>query len=116
MKEKEKKEMKKEFDNAVEDTDLAVRPSCKMKVCENEKTGEIEIVYGKGCPKGYIEKIAGKIAVRGMRFRPKKRAVDDEDEDEYEDDDEDEAEDREQEIVSLEKRLKELKKKKTDLG
>ena len=107
MKEKEKKKIKKEFENVAKDVDLAVRPSCKMKVCENEQTGEIEIVYGKGCPKGYIEKIAGKIAVRGMRFRPKKRAVDDEDEDE------DEDEDKEQEIVSLEKRLKELKKKKT---
>lgn len=53
-----------------ESEDLAVRPHCKMRVCENEKTGEIEIVYAKGCQKGYIERIAGRIAVKGMRFRP----------------------------------------------
>lgn len=65
------KELKKK---KTEDTkeDIAVRPHCKMTVCENEKTGEIEIVYGKNCPKGYIEKIAGRVATRGMRFTPEK--------------------------------------------
>lgn len=64
-----KEEMKKSVEAREPDVDIAVRPHCKMMVCENEKTGEIEIVYSKGCPKGYIEKIAGKIAVKGMRFR-----------------------------------------------
>jgi hypothetical protein len=52
--------------------DIAVRPHCKMKVCEDEETGEIIIVYNKNCPKGYIEKIAGKVALKGVRFSKEK--------------------------------------------
>jgi hypothetical protein len=55
-----------------ESEEIAVKPHCKMLVCENEETGEIEVTYGKGCPKGYIEKIAGKIAVKGIHFKQEK--------------------------------------------
>jgi hypothetical protein len=51
---------------------IVVKPHCRMLVYENEETGEIEMVYGKGCKEGYIEKIAGKIAIKGIRFRPEK--------------------------------------------
>lgn len=46
----------------------AVRPNCKMTVCEDPKTGEIKLTYGKGCPTGFIERVAGKIATRGIAF------------------------------------------------
>jgi len=71
-KEKKKEDKKVKKEEAEEKPDIAVRPQCKMRVCENEKTGEIEVVYGKGCPKGMIEKIAGRVATRGLRFRPEK--------------------------------------------
>lgn len=65
------KNLKKEKGEDPEE-DIAVRPHCKMRLCENKETGEIEVVYAEGCPKGYIEKIAGKVATRGLRFSPEK--------------------------------------------
>ena len=52
-----------------DDADSAVGPSCKMRLVEDPRTGEIEMVYSKGCRKKYIESIAGRIATRGIRFR-----------------------------------------------
>jgi hypothetical protein len=43
--------------------------SCKMRVCYNPETGNIELVYGKKCPAEYIEKIAGKIYSKGVNLR-----------------------------------------------
>jgi hypothetical protein len=61
--------MKKlEKDTDEEEEIMAVRPKCRMRVCENPKTGEIEILYSPNCPKGYIERYAGKIATKGVVF------------------------------------------------
>jgi len=55
--------------NATESESLNVIPHCKMTVCEDPVTGDIVLAYEKGCPKGYIEKVAGKIAVKGLRLQ-----------------------------------------------
>ena len=62
------KEPTVEDTKADEGTIVAVRPLCKMKVCEDPDTGEIKVVFAKGCPKGYIERVAGKIATSGVAF------------------------------------------------
>lgn len=69
-----KTHLKKEMAAAIkhEEDVAAVRPVCKMKVCEDPETGQIKVVYQKGCPKGYIERIAGSVATRGIAFEQAK--------------------------------------------
>lgn len=43
------------------------KPVCTMTVCENEVTGEVVVTYS-GCPPGYVERIAGKVATKGVQF------------------------------------------------
>jgi hypothetical protein len=43
-------------------------PKCSARLCEHPITGELFIVRGKGCPPGYLERIAGKIATKGLKF------------------------------------------------
>jgi len=77
-------QLQKELDNAVENERAvdAVRPQCKMRVCEDPSTGQVKLVYQEGCPKGYIERIASSIATRGVSFGSEKdEAVKEDDKD-----------------------------------
>lgn len=82
MKEKGKMKFKKLEDGkngiAIEVIGEDGKTKCKLRICENVQTGELDFVYGKGCPKGTIEQLAGKIATKVIRFVKEK--TDDEDE------------------------------------
>jgi hypothetical protein len=71
MKNKEKNLENKE--NEKEAGELTgVRPHCDMKVYEDPHTGELVITYSKDCSKEYVERIAGRIATKGVRFSEEK--------------------------------------------
>lgn len=56
--------------------EIVVGVNCTMKVCEDPITGDIVMTYGKGCPKGYVERVAGKIATKGVRFAQESQSDD----------------------------------------
>lgn len=63
---------KNENEIAMEVVDEQGKTVCKMRMCENLETGDMDFVFGKGCPKGTIERLAGKIATRTLHFRREK--------------------------------------------
>jgi len=68
MKKAKEEEVKKKAVIESADPEDGIPKKCKMRVCLNPESGEFQIVYGKGCPKGWIEKIAGQVHMRGLRF------------------------------------------------
>lgn len=64
-----KLETENEEDIAFEVVDKKTgKVQCRMRMCENPLSGDIDFVFGKGCPLGTVEKVAGKIATRTLRF------------------------------------------------
>lgn len=43
-------------------------PKCELEMCEDPVTGEIIVKYGEHCPPGYVERLAGKVAIKGVQF------------------------------------------------
>ncbi len=74
----ESKEEKTEEELEEEGIEFVIKhKQCKMMVRENLSTGEVEMRYPPKCPRGFVERIAGKIAMQGIRFlpeTPKKKA------------------------------------------
>lgn len=114
----ELKKQREELKTKEEKPEIVVAPRCTMEIIENEETGIVDVVYSKNCGGKRIRDIAGKIALDGVRFRPKteeKKITETTKEERKKEFDQKVSECKLATAEDLEKQLTELKKQREEL-